>query len=119
MAQFNRTFHKGRRDHIFHYNTGKLEAIRKDQIKLNIVPRNPKFHFYEVYNIYHDPAEKFPNEIKNGMWAGPGMIKLLQDHKLLIQKYPNREMQVYQEEFDSSFDPEPTPVYKTKKQVDW
>jgi len=110
---------KGRRDHIFHYNTGKLEAIRKDQIKLNIVPRNPKFHFYEVYNIYHDPAEKFPNEIKNGMWAGPGMIKMIQDHKKLMQEYPNREMHIYQEEFDSFFDPEPTPVYKTKKQVEW
>ncbi len=110
---------KGRRDHIFHYNTGKLEAIRKDQIKLNIVPRNPKFHFYEVYNIYHDPAERFPNEIKNGMWAGPGMIKMIQDHKKLMQEYPNREMAIYQEEFDSFFDPEPTPVYKTKKQVEW
>jgi len=110
---------KGRRDHIFHYNTGKLEAVRKDQIKLNIVPRNPKFHFYEVYNLYHDPAERFPNEIQNGMWAGPGFMKLIQDHKMLMMKYPNREMQIYQEEFDRSFDPETTPVYKTKKQIEW
>jgi hypothetical protein len=36
-----------------------------------------------------------------------------------MQKYPNREMVIYQEEFDSFFDPESTPVYKTKKQVDW
>jgi arylsulfatase len=110
---------KGRRDHVFHYNTGKLEAVRKDQIKLNLVPRNPKFHFYELYNIYHDPAERFPNEIKNGMWAGPGMIKLIQEHNLLIKKYPNRIMELYQRDFDKSFDPEATPVYKTKKQVDW
>ena len=49
---------KGRRDYAFHYNRANLEAVRKDQIKLNLKP-NPGFHFYEVYNLYHDPAERF------------------------------------------------------------
>ena len=48
---------KGRRDFVFHYNRDTLEAVRKDQIKLNLKPRDPRFHFYEVYNLYHDPAE--------------------------------------------------------------
>ena len=47
---------KGRRDYVFHYNRETLEAVRKDQIKLNLKPRNPDFHFFEVFNLYHDPA---------------------------------------------------------------
>jgi arylsulfatase len=110
---------KGRRDFIFHYNRDNLEAVRKDQIKLNLKPRNPGFHFYEVYNLYHDPAERFPNEIANGMWAGPGMTKMIQEHMLQIQKYPHRKVQGYYRDFDYSFDPEPTPVYVPQKTVDW
>lgn len=110
---------KGRRDYAFHYNRENLEAVRKDQIKLNLKPRNPAFHFYEVFNLYHDPAERFPNEPQNGIWAGPGLTKMIQEHKLLMQKYPNRELKSYYRDFDRSFDPEPSPVYKSKKQVDW
>ena len=110
---------KGRRDFIFHYNRDSLEAVRKDQIKLNLKPRNPGFHFYEVYNLYHDPAERFPNEIANGMWAGPGITKMIQEHMLQIKKYPHRKVQGYYRDFDYSFDPEPTPVYVPQKTVDW
>jgi arylsulfatase A-like enzyme len=111
---------KGRRDYVFHYNRDTLEAVRKDQIKLNLKPRNPAFHFFEVYNIYHDPAERFPNEAQNGIWAGPGMTKMIQEHMLLIKKYPNRKLEKsYYRDFDRSFDPELTPVYKSKKQVEW
>ena len=110
---------KGRRDYVFHYNRENLEAVRKDQIKLNLKPRNPAFHFYEVYNIYHDPAERFPNEIQNGAWAGPGINRMIQEHMLLIKKYPHRSATGSFREFDRSFDPEPSPVYKPKKEVDW
>jgi arylsulfatase len=110
---------KSRRDYVFHYNRASLEAVRKDQIKINLKPRNPKFHFFEAYNIYHDPAERFPNEAQNGIWAGPGITRMVQEHMRLIQKYPHRNVKGYYREFDRSFDPEPTPVYKPKKQVDW
>ena len=111
---------RGRRDYVFHYNRENLEAVRKDQIKFNLKPRNASFHFYEVFNIYHDPAERYPNEPQNGIWAGPGVTKLIQEHMLLIQKYPHREpANSYYRDFDRSFDPERSPVYKTKKQVDW
>ena len=67
----------------------------------------------------HDPAERFPNEAQNGIWAGPGITKMIQEHMLLIQKYPNRKLKSYYRDFDRSFDPELSPVYKSKKQVDW
>jgi arylsulfatase len=110
---------KGRRDYAFHYNREVLEAVRKDQIKLNLKPTNPKFHFFEVYNLYHDPAERFPNELENGFWAGPGMSKMIQDHMIQIKKYPHRKISGYYRDFDRSFDPELSPVYKSKKQVEW
>jgi len=111
---------KSRRDYVFHYNRENLEAVRKDQIKLNLKPKNPGFHFYEVYNIYHDPAERFPNEAQNGIWAGPGITKLIQEHMAMIKKYPHREPpKGYYRDFDRPFDPEPSPVYRTKKQVRW
>ena len=110
---------KGRRDYVFHYNRKHLEAVRKDQIKLNLKPTNPGFHFYEVYNLYHDPAERFPNELQNGLWAGPGITKMIQEHMLQVQKYPHREPKSYYRDFDRSFDPERTPVYQPKKRVHW
>ena len=110
---------KGRRDYVFHYNRESLEAVRKDQLKVNLKPRNPDFHFYEFYNIYHDPAERFPMEIQYAAWAGPGMTKLIQEHLMLMQKYPNRKVKGYYRDFDRSFDPEPSPLYEPKKKVDW
>ena len=110
----------GRRDYVFHYNRENLEAVRKDQIKLNLKPRNPAFHFYEVYNLYHDPAERFPNEAQNGIWAGPGITKMIQEHMLQIQQYPHRKpANSYYRDFDRSFDPELSPVYEPNKKVDW
>jgi hypothetical protein len=38
---------------------------------------------------------------------------------LLIKKYPHRAVTSYYRDFDRSFDPEPSPVYKPKMQVDW
>ena len=93
--------------------------MRKDQIKFNLRPTNPGFHFYEVYNLYHDPAERFPNEAQNGIWAGPGITKMVQEHMLQIKKYPHRVLKTYYRDFDRSFDPEPSPVYSPQKQVDW
>ena len=62
----------------------------------------------------------FSLEPQNGILAGPGMTKMIQEHMIQIQKYPHREpAQAYYRDFDTSFDPEPTPVYKAKKQADW
>jgi hypothetical protein len=69
--------------------------------------------------LYHDPAERFPNEAQNGIWAGPGIVKMIQEHMLQIKQYPNRVSKSHYRDFDSSFDPETTPVYSPKKQVEW
>ena len=110
---------KSRRDHLFYYAKGVLQAVRKDQVKMYMKPKNPDLKFVEVINLYHDPAERFGNEVANGLWAGAGLGKLVQDHLKLIEEYPNRELQPYWPDFDRSFDPESTPVYKPKKKAKW
>jgi hypothetical protein len=44
---------------------------------------------------------------------------MIQEHMLLIKEYPHRNMSSYLRDFDRSFDPEPSPVYEPKLQVDW
>ncbi|MGK7916516.1 MAG: sulfatase-like hydrolase/transferase [Prochloraceae cyanobacterium] len=94
---------KSRRDYIFHYNKDKLEAVRKDQMKYRVEPVKPHHHFY---NIYHDPSERFPDEVHYGLWSGPGFKKMIQDHNAMIEKFPHRVQKGYQREFDVPFDPE-------------
>lgn len=94
---------KSRRDYTFHYNKATLEAVRKDQMKFRTKPVKPHYHFY---NIYHDPSERFPDEVRYGLWSGPGFKKLIQDHNALIEKFPHRVQKAYQREFDLPFDPE-------------
>ena len=95
---------KSRRDYIFHYNKENLEAVRKDQMKFRTKPVKAHHNFY---NIYHDPGERFPDEVRYGLWSGPGFKKMIQDHNALIEKFPHRELKAYQREFDYPFDPEP------------
>jgi arylsulfatase A-like enzyme len=94
---------KSRRDYIFHYNKEKLEAVRKDQLKFRTKPETPHHNFY---NLHHDPGERYPDQSRHGLWAGPGFAKMIQDHNALIKEFPHRVQKSYQREFDIPFDPE-------------
>jgi arylsulfatase len=97
---------KSRRDWNFHYNHSGLEAVRKDQIKFRL-KAEVEHHFF--YNIYFDPAERFPNMVEIGLWAGSPMQKLIQDHKKMIEKFPHQKPQTgHLADFDYPFDPDPT-----------
>jgi arylsulfatase A-like enzyme len=94
---------KSRRDYIFHYNKDKLEAVRKDQLKFRTKPEKPH---HNLYNIYHDPGERYPDLAHYGLWAAPGFGKMIQDHMAMIEKFPHRVQKGFQREFDFPFDPE-------------
>ena len=93
---------KSRRDYVFHYNNDKLEAVRKDQLKFRTEPEKPH---HNLYNIQHDPGERYPDLARYGLWAGPGFGKMIQDHNAMIEKYPHRVQKSHQREFDRPFDP--------------
>ncbi len=94
---------KSRRDYIFHYNKDKLEAVRKDQLKFRTDPEIPH---HNLYNIHHDPGERYPDLSHYGLWAGPGFAKMIGDHLALIRRFPHRVQKGHQREFDRPFDPE-------------
>ena len=97
---------KSRRDYIFHYAKDKLEAVRKDQMKFRTQPEIPHHNFY---NLYHDPAERFADEVRYGLWSGPGFKKLIEDHNAMINKFPHRIQNDYMRDYgesDPGFDPE-------------
>jgi arylsulfatase len=98
---------KSRRDYIFYYNKDKLEAVRKDQLKMRTTPVVPPAG--KFYNLYHDPGERFVDEVRYGLWAGPGFRKMIEDHNAMIEKFPHRVQKGYQREYRESehgFDPE-------------
>lgn len=92
-----------RRDYIFHYNGGKLEAVRKDQLKYRTKPEKDHHNFY---NIHHDPGERYPDLARYGLWAAPGFGKMIEDHKARIKKFPRPVQKSYQRESDFPFYPE-------------
>jgi hypothetical protein len=77
--------------------------VRKDQLKFRTKPEKPH---HNLYNIYHDPGERYPDIAHYGLWAGPGFAKMIQDHMAMIEKFPHRVQKAYQREFDFPFDPE-------------
>ena len=95
---------KSRRDYNFYYKRDELEAVRKDQMKFRTTPVKP--NVFSFFNLYHDPAERFADEVRYGLWTGPGMRKMIQDHKALIERFPHRVQKAHQREFDFPFDPE-------------
>jgi len=98
---------KSRRDYLFYYNHADLEAVRKDQMKYRLKAEKPHHNFY---NLYHDPAERNPDEVRYGLWSGPGFKKMIQDHNALTEKFPHRIQKASQREYgpsDHGFDPEP------------
>ena len=105
----------GRRDYVFLYNKGKVEAFRKDWIKV----RFGGLIFVPHYNLMHDPAERHPNEVNYAAGFSYGMGRVLQEHNKLIEKFPHRVQIPHQRDPDEAFDPYPQLHYETNKHVDW
>ena len=94
---------KSRRDYVFHYNKATLEAVRKDQLKFRTKPEKPH---HNLYNLQHDPGERYPDFVHYGLWAAPGFGRLIQEHNAMIERFPHRVQKAHQREFDYPFDPE-------------
>jgi hypothetical protein len=104
----------GRRDYVFLYNKGKLEAVRKDWIKMKF----GGMIFAQQFNLMHDPAERYAKNISY-LTDTYGLNRMVEQHNKLIEKFPHTVKVPYQREPDEPYNPAKSLKYKPSKQVDW
>jgi arylsulfatase len=104
----------GRRDYVFLYNYGRLESVRKDWVKIRL----GKGVLPYLYNLMHDPAERYPKDINYATYSF-GLTRMIEQHNKLIKKYPHTIQVPYQRELDEPFNPTTSLKYEASKQVDW
>jgi len=80
----------GRRDYVFHYNINKLEAVVKEQYKLEIPGGNiDNAIIADFYDLFRDPQERFPVATEVGAWGGAKFVRMIQRHKKRMEKFPD------------------------------
>lgn len=80
----------GRRDYVFLYNIGKLEAVVKEQYKLAIPGGNiDNAILADFYDLFRDPQEKYPVSTEIGAWGGAKFVRMIQRHMQRKEAYPS------------------------------
>jgi hypothetical protein len=79
----------GRRDTIFFYSGDELAGFRYRNTKLYLTKGHGGIGGFEAYNVMRDPAERF-DASGPSYWVVTPMQILLREHKVIIQKFPNR-----------------------------
>ncbi|TNF88428.1 MAG: sulfatase [Gammaproteobacteria bacterium] len=80
----------GRRDYVFLYNIGALEAVVKDQFKL-VIPGGKVENaiLADFYDLYRDTREEKPVSTEIGAWGGAKFVRMVGRHMARKQKYPS------------------------------
>lgn len=80
----------GRRDYVFLYNIDKLEAVVKEQFKLEIPGGNiDNAILADFYDLFRDPQEKYPVSTEVGAWGGAKFVRMINRHLQRKEKYPD------------------------------
>ncbi|MEN8710892.1 MAG: sulfatase, partial [Arenicellales bacterium] len=80
----------GRRDYVFLYNIDKLEAVVKEQYKLEIPGGNiDNAILADFYDLFRDPQEKYPVSTEVGAWGGAKFVRMIQRHLQRKAKFPD------------------------------
>ncbi|MEM7144475.1 MAG: sulfatase-like hydrolase/transferase [Verrucomicrobiota bacterium] len=80
----------GRRDYVFLYNFTKLEAVVKEQYKLEIPGGNiDNAILADFYDLFRDPQERYPVSTEIGAWGGAKFVRMINRHLQRKEKYPD------------------------------
>ena len=79
----------GRRDYVFLYSGNTLEAIVKEQYKLNVPAAGQNPIGAKFYDLFRDTREEWPVATEIGAWGGAEFVRIIQRHKMRMQKYPS------------------------------
>jgi arylsulfatase A-like enzyme len=79
----------GRRDYVFLYSGNSLEAIVKEQYKLNVPAAGENPIGAKFYDLFRDTREEWPVATEVGAWGGAEFVRIIQRHKMRMQKYPS------------------------------
>ena len=80
----------GRRDYVFLYNINTLEAVVKEQYKLEIPGGNiDNAILADFYDLFRDPQEKYPVSTEVGAWGGAKFVRMIKRHLQRKAKFPD------------------------------
>ncbi len=79
----------GRRDHVFIYSGNSLEAVVKEQYKLQVPGAGENPILADFYDLFRDPREEWPVSTEVGAWGGAEFVRVIQRHKQRMEKYPD------------------------------
>jgi len=79
----------GRRDTVYIYSGNSLKAVVKEQFKLNVPGAGENPIIADFYDLYRDTREEWPVATEVGAWGGAEFTRIVQRHKMRLQKYPD------------------------------
>jgi arylsulfatase len=79
----------GRRDHVFLYSGNVLQAVVKEQFKLNVPKPGENPIGAKFYDVFRDTREEYPVSTEIGAWGGAEFVRIIQRHIMRKQKYPD------------------------------
>jgi arylsulfatase len=80
----------GRRDYVFLYSGNKLEALVKEQYKLEIPGPGENPIGAKFYDLFRDTREEWPVATEVGAWGGAKFVRTVQRHMQRKIKYPDK-----------------------------
>ncbi len=78
-----------RRDHVFLYNINTLEAVVKEQYKLDLSSGMENAILADFYDIFRDTREEWPVSTEICAWGGAKFVRMVQRHFKRKAKYPD------------------------------
>ena len=79
-----------RRDYVFLYNIGTLEAVVKEQYKLSFNGGIENAILADFYDLFRDTREEWPVSTEVGAWGGAKFVRMVKRHMARKQMYPDQ-----------------------------